>query len=88
MRRLLVSILVLIGMTASVPAQDLKLPMKAGSVKFAVIGDTGTGDRHQLEVANQLATYRGKFPFDFVIMMGDNLYHYFVRFAAADSAEN
>jgi DNA repair exonuclease SbcCD nuclease subunit len=74
MRRLFVSILVLIGMTASVPAQDLKLPMKEGSVKFAVIGDTGTGDQHQLDVAKQLATYRGKFPFDFVIMMGDNLY--------------
>ena len=74
MRRLFVSILVLIGMTASVPAQDLKLPMKEGSVKFAVIGDTGTGDQHQLDVAKQLATSRGKFPFDFVIMMGDNLY--------------
>src|ERR1700704_2810394 len=74
MRRLLVSILVLVGTTASVPAQDLKLPMKEGSVKFAVIGDTGTGDQHQLDIAKQLATYRGKFPFDFVIMMGDNLY--------------
>jgi hypothetical protein len=61
-------------LTATVPAQDLKLPMKMGSVKFAVIGDTGTGDSHQLAVARQLATYRGKFPFEFVIMMGDNLY--------------
>jgi DNA repair exonuclease SbcCD nuclease subunit len=66
--------LVLVGLTSTVPAQDLKLPMKQGSVKFAVIGDTGTGDKHQLDVAKQLATYRGKFPFDFVIMMGDNLY--------------
>jgi 3',5'-cyclic AMP phosphodiesterase CpdA len=68
------SVLLLVGLTATVPAQDLKLPMKMGSVKFAVIGDTGTGDSHQLAVARQLATYRGKFPFDFVIMMGDNLY--------------
>ena len=75
MRRLFMSVLMLVGgLTAAAPAQDLKLPMKAGSVKFAVIGDTGTGDRHQLDVAKQLATYRGKFPFDFVIMMGDNLY--------------
>jgi 3',5'-cyclic AMP phosphodiesterase CpdA len=68
------SVLLLVGLTATVPAQDLKLPMKMGSVKFAVIGDTGTGDSHQLAVARQLATYRGKFPFEFVIMMGDNLY--------------
>jgi hypothetical protein len=74
MRSLLTSVLLLVGLTATVPAQDLKLPMKMGSVKFAVIGDTGTGDSHQLAVARQLATYRGKFPFDFVIMMGDNLY--------------
>jgi len=74
MRRVLMSVLLLVGLTATVPAQDLKLPMKMGSVKFAVIGDTGTGDSHQRAVASQLATYRGKFPFDFVIMMGDNLY--------------
>ncbi len=74
MRRLLMSVLLLVGLTATVPAQDLKLPMKMGSVKFAVIGDTGTGDSHQLAVARQLAASRGKFPFDFVIMMGDNLY--------------
>ena len=74
MRRLLISVLLLVGLTTMLPAQGLKLPMKEGSVKFAVIGDTGTGDSHQLAVASQLATYRGKFPFDFVIMMGDNLY--------------
>ncbi len=55
-------------------AQNLTLPMKNGSVKFAVIGDTGTGDKHQLAVAKQLATTRAKFPFDFVVMVGDNLY--------------
>jgi hypothetical protein len=74
MRRLFMSVLVLAGLTSTVTAQDLKLPLKDGSVKFAVIGDTGTGDQHQLDVARQIATYRGKFPFDFVIMMGDNLY--------------
>src|SRR6266705_922436 len=53
---------------------NLTLPMKQGSVKFAVIGDTGTGDNHQLAVAKQLTGARAQFPFDFVIMMGDNLY--------------
>jgi hypothetical protein len=74
MRRLLMSVLVLVGLTIAVPAQDLKLPVKDGSVKFAVIGDSGTGDSHQLAIARQLAAFRAKFPYDFVIMMGDNLY--------------
>ena len=73
MRRLFVLVLVLAGI-ATLPAQDIRLPMKDGSVKFAVIGDTGTGDSHQVEVAKQLNTYRAKFPFPFVVMMGDNLY--------------
>jgi len=48
--------------------------MKNGSVKFAVIGDTGTGDKHQLAVAKQLTATRAKFPFGFVVMVGDNIY--------------
>ena len=47
---------------------------KTGSVKFAVIGDTGTGDSHQLAVAKQLDAARAKFPFEFAVMMGDNMY--------------
>ena len=47
---------------------------KPDSIKFAVIGDTGTGDQHQRDVAKQLAERRAQFPFEFVIMMGDNLY--------------
>ena len=73
MRRLFVLVL-LLGGVATLPAQDIRLPMKDGSVKFAVIGDTGTGDSHQLDVAKQLNYYRSKFQFPFVLMMGDNLY--------------
>jgi predicted phosphodiesterase len=73
MRRLFVLVL-LLGGVATLPAQDVRLPMKDGSVKFAVIGDTGTGDSHQLDVAKQLNYYRSKFQFPFVLMMGDNLY--------------
>jgi len=58
----------------AVPAQDLRLPNKDGSVKFAVIGDTGTGDSHQIAVAKQLSTVHAKFQFPIVVMMGDNLY--------------
>jgi predicted phosphodiesterase len=52
----------------------VKLPLKPNSVRFAIIGDSGTGDRPQIEVAQQMVTFRKDFPFDFVLMMGDNIY--------------
>jgi predicted phosphodiesterase len=55
-------------------AAKLTLPLKSGSVRFAVIGDDGTGKRDQYEVAQQMAAYHQRFPFGFVIMLGDNLY--------------
>ena len=55
-------------------AADLKLPMKDKSVRFAVIGDNGTGLPPQFEVAKEMIKDHGSFPFDFVIMMGDNIY--------------
>ena len=73
-RSLLFMLMLLVPAVPALIAQDLTLPMKNGSVKFAVIGDTGTGDRHQLDVAKQLAATRAKFPFEFVIMVGDNIY--------------
>jgi predicted MPP superfamily phosphohydrolase len=55
-------------------AQDLKLPNKDGSVKFAVLGDTGTGGSDQVTVGRQLANFRNRFTFDFAVLLGDNLY--------------
>jgi predicted phosphodiesterase len=49
-------------------------PADAGSTRFAVIGDTGTGDKYQNDVAQILVKSREVFPYGFVIMMGDNLY--------------
>jgi 3',5'-cyclic AMP phosphodiesterase CpdA len=54
--------------------RTLSLPSKEGSVRFAVMGDTGRGEREQLEVASQMAAFHQRFPFDFVIMLGDNIY--------------
>jgi len=59
---------------AETPAGKLLLPLKEGSVRFAVIGDTGTGAAEQYEIARGLTGWRERFPFDFVLMMGDNLY--------------
>ena len=54
--------------------QASELPNQAASVKFAAIGDNGTGDRPQYDVAGQMAQWHRRFPFDMVIMLGDNLY--------------
>jgi len=53
---------------------DVRLPLQQHSVRFAVIGDSGTGDRPQYDVAQQMELYRQKVGFDFVLMLGDNIY--------------
>ena len=53
---------------------DIRLPLRPRSLRFAVIGDSGTGDRNQYQVAQQMEAYRQAVGFDFVIMLGDNIY--------------
>jgi len=53
---------------------DIRLPLQSKSIRLAVIGDSGTGDRDQYQVAQEMETYRQKVGFDFVIMLGDNIY--------------
>lgn len=52
----------------------LTLPLKDGSLRFAAIGDTGTGSSKQQELGDIMVRYYASFPFEFVLMMGDNLY--------------
>jgi 3',5'-cyclic AMP phosphodiesterase CpdA len=52
----------------------LTLPLKDGSLRFAVIGDTGTGSKKQHQVGDMMLQYRNMFPFEFVLMLGDNMY--------------
>jgi len=59
---------------AAKPNLTIKLPLQKNSVRFAVIGDSGTGDKEQYEVAREMETYRQAVEFDFVIMLGDNIY--------------
>jgi hypothetical protein len=56
------------------PTGDVRLPNKAGSLKFAVIGDSGQTGGGQTAIAAQMVKWRAKYPFEFVLMMGDNLY--------------
>ncbi len=50
------------------------LPQDQKSVRFAVIGDSGTGGTEQYQVAEQMEVCRQKLGFDFVLMLGDNIY--------------
>lgn len=59
--------------SSGVPVK-LTLPLKDGSVRFMVVGDTGTGTHQQQELADVMLRYRAVFPFEFALMMGDNLY--------------
>ncbi len=63
-----------VGQPAKPGNLPLSLPLKEGSVRFGIIGDTGTGSSKQQQVADLMVQYRAVFPFDFVLMMGDNLY--------------
>src|SRR5688572_28263606 len=44
------------------------------TLKFAVIGDHGTGEPPQYDVARQMENARWRLPFQFVLMLGDNMY--------------
>jgi len=55
-------------------AVRVSLPNRKGSVRFAVIGDTGTGTSKQHQLGDILLQSRQAFPYEFVLMMGDNLY--------------
>ena len=74
MRRL-VPLLVIVASTFSLYAGQVTAPPALpDSVKFAVIGDNGTGEAAQYAVGEQMAAAHGTFPFTFVVMLGDNIY--------------
>ena len=65
-----------LAQSAAAPATtlDLKLPLEKNSTRFAVIGDSGTGDRQQFDIAQRMLGYQDQVKYDFVIMLGDNIY--------------
>lgn len=70
---LILTILLILSVNAQKPL-SLTLPNKEGAVRFLVIGDTGTGTDKQHELAKVMLRYRQSFPFEFVLMLGDNMY--------------
>ena len=61
------------AVVSSASALDFTLPNRTASVKFAVIGDFGSGDPSEYQVAAQMSALRSRFPFDLVITTGDNI---------------
>jgi hypothetical protein len=55
-------------------APEVQPPVGSDSLKFLVIGDSGTGDRSQAETGAEMWKAHAIFPYEFAIMLGDNLY--------------
>lgn len=60
--------------SAQAPAITTTLPLKPDSVRFAVVGDNGTADSSEYQVGEQMQKMEQLSKFNFVIMLGDNLY--------------
>ncbi len=53
---------------------QITLPNKSNSLHFAVFGDMGTGGEPQRQIGSLMWQAREIFPYDFVLMTGDNIY--------------
>ncbi|MEZ5289033.1 MAG: metallophosphoesterase [Vicinamibacterales bacterium] len=59
---------------ATPAAAVVPLPNAQGSLKFCVLGDFGTGGTAQYALAREMAALHGRFAFELVALVGDNLY--------------
>ena len=66
--------LITLAVAASIlSATPLHLPNRPGSLKFAVLGDFGTGHSASRDVAAQMLGVRAQFKFEIVVTTGDNI---------------
>jgi predicted phosphodiesterase len=59
---------------AATPSPNGALPNQRDSLKFAVLGDFGTGSKEQYAMAKQMFLSYEAFPYELVVLVGDNLY--------------
>jgi 3',5'-cyclic AMP phosphodiesterase CpdA len=59
---------------ATAAAQDGASPSPAEALRFAVIGDFGTGKTPQYDIGRQMAAVHASSPLDLVLTVGDNMY--------------
>lgn len=53
--------------------EHVALPNKEGSLKFVVLGNSGTGDPAQHQLAEQMANFHRRFKYDLVLLTGGNI---------------
>ena len=58
----------------SAAAPTVTLPMREGSLRMAVFGDAGRGSKEQYDLGTLMAEYQQTFPFETVLLTGDNIY--------------
>src|SRR5690348_14163558 len=66
--------LLMLDVSGLAEQNQITLPVSKDSVRFAVIGDNGTGEAPEFAIGKQLEKYRQAVGFDFVVMLGDNIY--------------
>lgn len=71
---LVIALAACVALATAQTKPDVRLPLKEKSVRFAVIGDSGTGEKEQYDIARQMDAYHQAVSFDSVIMLGDNIY--------------
>jgi 3',5'-cyclic AMP phosphodiesterase CpdA len=75
MRNQLATVVIVLALGSWAPhAQGTASPSAPAPLQFAVIGDNGNGEKSQYEVGQQMADARTAFPFELVLMLGDNMY--------------
>jgi len=68
------AVLVALVLASQSTIAPVPLPNRPDSFKFAVFGNSGSGDPAQYELAGQMATLRERFKFDHVLLLGDNVH--------------
>jgi predicted MPP superfamily phosphohydrolase len=64
-----------VGVVDAAPKEPpTAFPNKDGSLKFVAFGDFGTGEPAQYQLAKQMGDLLGRFKYELVILLGDNLY--------------
>jgi len=74
MSKILCTLLLVLASGPTVAGPSLTVPNRPDTFKFAVLGDNGSGDKGQYDLAEQMIAAHQVFNYGLVIMLGDNFY--------------